>query len=292
MSLTWNEANPPDLPPTGPIARISAVVRIALLVVLTLAGMVVVVLLRLIERAMPLRLSTRVVQVWGRLALGLAGVRMVRVGKPMHQGGGVVANHTNWMDIITLYAADGVTFVSKAEVGGWPVVGQIARLLGTVFVDRRPASAGHQAAAVASRLARGDRLCIFPEGTSTDGQRVLRFRSPLFAAFETPPDAPPLWVQPVSVIYHPPPGLPDAFYGWWGDMALAPHLMAVFALSPGNGGGSGVVEVIHHEPIKANAFPDRKALAQAAETAVRDGVIEALTRGRPQSRTTTAKAAR
>ena len=62
----------------------------------------------------------------------------------------------------------------------------IGRAIGTMFIDRRPAEAKRQEAELLARLARGDRMAIFPEGTSTDGQRVLPFKSALFGVFFAP----------------------------------------------------------------------------------------------------------
>jgi 1-acyl-sn-glycerol-3-phosphate acyltransferase len=177
-----------------------------------------------------------------------------------------VANHASWLDIVVLMRAMRVFFVSKAEVSGWPAIGFIGRSIGTMFIDRRPVEARRQTEALHARLRRGDRLAIFPEGTSTDGRRVIAFKSALFEVFHAPDLRGLLWVQPVSIVYRAPPGLPPAFYGWWGEMDFGRHLAAVLALSSG-----GAVEVTFHPPLAPADFPDRKSLAAAAEAAVRAG---------------------
>ena len=98
--------------------------------------------------------------------------------------------------------------VSKAEVRDWPGIGFIGRAIGTMFIDRRPAEAKRQEAELHARLARGDRMAIFPEGTSTDGLRVLPFKSSLFGVFFAPELKDRLFVQPVTIRYRPAPGLP------------------------------------------------------------------------------------
>ena len=107
-------------------------------------------------------------------------------------------------------------------------------------------------------------MAIFPEGTSTDGLRVLPFKSSLFGVFFTPDLGTGVAVQPVTIAYRPRPGLPASFYGWWGEMDFASHLRDVMARSTG-----GTVELTFHPPLDLAAFADRKALAQAADAAVR-----------------------
>ena len=117
------------------------------------------------------------------------------------------------------------------------------------------------------RLIQGHALCFFPEGTSTDGQRVLPFKSTLFASLHKFGAGRDIWVQPASVIYHPAPHLSDDFYGLWGDMAMLGHLTSVLARSRG-----GRAEIWLHDPVRTSDFPDRKALARHCERIIRAGV--------------------
>jgi 1-acyl-sn-glycerol-3-phosphate acyltransferase len=177
----------------------------------------------------------------------------------------VVANHASWLDIFVLNAVDRVYFVSKAEVSGWPGIGWLAQATGTVFISRRGQEARDQQALFEERLRAGHRLLFFPEGTSTDGLRVLPFKTTLFAAFFTHGMEHVMQLQPVTVVYHAPPGADPRFYGWWGDMGFAPHLLAVLSAPR-----RGAVDVVLHAPLAADAFDGRKALARACEMAVRD----------------------
>jgi 1-acyl-sn-glycerol-3-phosphate acyltransferase len=148
-------------------------------------------------------------------------------------------------------------------VAGWAGIGWLARATGTVFITRKGAEAKAQRDLFEVRLRAGHRLLFFPEGTSTDSRRILPFKSTLFAAFFTHGLQHLLHVQPVTVIYSPPAGTDQRFYGWWGDMEFAPHLLAVLA-RPG-----GAATVVLHPPIAVDATADRKALALACEAAVR-----------------------
>jgi 1-acyl-sn-glycerol-3-phosphate acyltransferase len=187
-------------------------------------------------------------------------------GELMRHRGAVVANHSSWLDIFALNARKRIYFVSKAEVAKWPGIGWLARATGTVFIERNPKKAQEQKDVFEGRLKAGHKLLFFPEGTSTDGLRVLPFKSTLFAAFFGPELRDFMHVQPVSVIFHAPKGHPDRFYGWWGDMEFGPHLLKTLGARR-----QGSVEVIYHKPLKVSDFTSRKALAQVSENAVRAG---------------------
>ncbi|MBP7000247.1 1-acyl-sn-glycerol-3-phosphate acyltransferase [Amaricoccus sp.] len=271
--MTWAEAEPPALPPPGAAERLRlawraplAVLWLALCFAVFLACRGADLAARRVARRRPPALAPWLVLVWARGALRLLGLRPVLRGAAMAHPGALVANHSSWLDIVTLQAATRVFFVSKAEVAGWPVIGAIGRAIGTMFIERRATEAKRQTAALHARLARGDRLAIFPEGTSSDGRQVLPFKTALFAVFLAPDLHDALWVQPVTLRYAPRPGLPPTLYGWWGDMDFGSHLKMLLMRSTG-----GVVEVAFHPPLPAAAFPDRKPLAAAAEASVRSG---------------------
>lgn len=266
MTPTWEGGEPPELPPVKLWQWPVLLVRAIILVTLTYFGMIFVLLFNFIERFKFLGISHSIICLWGRLGLWVCGLTLKTSGTPMKQGGAVVANHCSWIDIFTMLAADQVYFVAKAEVAKWPIVGILARQIDPIFIDRRRSAAKIHLKQMEERLERGDRLCVFPEGTSTDGMQVLPFRSTLFNSFLSENLKETLWVQPISIIYHPRAGLPREFYGWWGDMELGAHFKSIFAMSFG-----GQVEVVFSEPLRAADFEDRKELAQKCELAVRQG---------------------
>jgi 1-acyl-sn-glycerol-3-phosphate acyltransferase len=175
-----------------------------------------------------------------------------------------VANHSSWLDIFTLNAAQRVYFVSKAEVAGWAAIGWLARATGTVFIARKGTEAKAQQEVFEARLRVGHRLLFFPEGTSTDAIRVLPFKSTLFAAFYSHGLDRVLHIQPVTVMYHAPQGADPRYYGWWGQMAFAGHLLKTLATWR-----QGWVEVIFHPEVPVDAFADRKQLAAHCERVIR-----------------------
>jgi 1-acyl-sn-glycerol-3-phosphate acyltransferase len=261
---------PMVLPRPTPIGWLRVALRGPALAVLVYGGLALLLLVRLAEA--PLFGQRRPVTPYitlgvCRLALLILGIRLVVSGRPMKEPGALVANHASWLDIFVLNAVARVYFVSKSEVAGWPGIGWLARATGTVFITRKGAEARAQQDLFEARLRAGHRLLFFPEGTSTDGLRILPFKSTLFAAFFVQGLSEVLQVQPVSVSYRAPAGADPRFYGWWGDMGFAPHLLALLA-APRAGGS---VAVTLHEPLAVRDFADRKVLSARAEEIVRRG---------------------
>lgn len=208
-----------------------------------------------------------IVQSACKLCLRVMGMGVTACGDPMKMQGAVVANHSSWLDIFTLNSIQTVYFVSKSDVASWPLIGLIARSTGAVFIRRKASDAAIQKNVFLGRISNGDRLLFFPEGTSTDGRRVLPFRSSLFAAFFMPELASSMWVQPVSVSYFSPDEKRADYYGWWGDMDFAPHFLMVLAQWH-----QGRVHIVFHDPLRVGDFKNRKLLAAASEAAVRAGM--------------------
>lgn len=243
--------------------------RIVVLMVVIFGGLALHLLVRVFEHALfaPRRpLTPFLTQGVCKCSLAIMRLSVQIEGKPLQDRGALVANHASWLDIFALNAAARVYFVSKAEVAAWPGIGWLARATGTVFIRRDRREAASHAATLEARLHAGHRLLFFPEGTSSDAQRVLPFKTTLFAAFLSPELRDFLYVQPVSVVYRTPAGADPRSLAWWGDMAFGPHLLRVLAQPC-----AGQVRLIFHPPLRVSDIPDRKALAAACETAVRAG---------------------
>ena len=269
MGVTWQSGEPPVLAAVGTAGWTRAVLRGVPIVVIIGAGLLLLLALRLIERPLfgPRRpVTPRITQGVCRAVLAILGLNLTVQGSLVASSGVIVANHVSWLDIFVLNAQSPVLFVAKAEVAGWPGIGWLARATGTVFIRRDRAEVAAQIATFRDRLAAGHRLVFFPEGTSTDGLRVLPFKPALFATFLPPGLANTGLIQPVTVVYQAPSGTDPRFFGWWGDMAFAPHLLRVLAR------GKGAVQIIYHVPIQIARFSDRKALAQVCEASVRAGL--------------------
>lgn len=270
MSRTWHsEAGDLPMPRPGPAGYALALLRFLALALALLVGLLLYGLVRLLER--PLRGQGRPVSAWiaqgfCRAGVHILGLRYRIEGAPMRHPGAVVANHCSWLDIFALYGAQRVYFISKAEVRGWPLIGPLAALVGTIFIRRERREALAQTKAIRARFGLGHKLLFFPEGTSTDGRHLLPFKATLFASFlgEQMGGA---WLQPVSLIYEAPPGADPRFYGWFGTMELGAHFLTV--ASRWRQGG---VVVQFHPPLRAADYPDRRALAAACEAPVREGL--------------------
>lgn len=270
MSGTWFPDQEPEPVRIGPMGWVRVGLRGTPVLVVVLGGLIVLLLVRLIER--PLcgvnrPVTPYITQGVCKSALVVMGIRLTVVGAHMTQNGAVVCNHASWLDIFTLNAAKRIYFVAKSEVAGWPLIGWLARATGTVFIARRSRDAKIQLDIFADRLNAGHKLLFFPEGTSTDGLRVLSFKSTLFEAFFAQELRDSLHIQPVTVKYSAPAGQDARFYGWWGDMEMGPHLLKTLAARK-----SGAVQVIYHAPVAVAEFDGRKALAQYCENKVRGGL--------------------
>ncbi|MDE9449070.1 1-acyl-sn-glycerol-3-phosphate acyltransferase [Aliiroseovarius sp. Z3] len=270
MTALWQgEPEPHAFHPSG-ADWLRIIARGFPLAVLVFGGLGVLLLIRLIERpffGIKRPFTPHITQFVCRMAFLILGIPFKTIGTPMRQKGAVVANHAGWLDIFSLNAKKRVYFVSKSEVADWPGIGWLARATGTVFINRDRREATQQIEIFRQRLQAGHKLLFFPEGTSSDSRRVLPFKSTLFAAFFAPELRDFMWVQPVTVRYVAPEGADPRFYGWWGDMGFAPHLVQTLAARR-----QGRVEVKYHTPVKVSEFASRKDLAAHCEAAVRDGL--------------------
>ena len=250
--------------------------------------------LQLIAMAFDLRLRRTIPHVYHRILCALIGVRIREVGhRSTVRPALILSNHVSWLDICVIGALSPVVFVAKSEVARWPVFGWLAKLQRTIFIDRQ---ARHQAGAatreIAGRLLGGDAVVLFAEGTSSDGIRVLPFRSSLVGAVHhalgNSTHHTQITVQPMSLAYVGFGGVPMGRglrerVAWYGDADLMPHLLHVLS------SGAVDVTVSWGEAVAYEMSADRKAIARDAEKSVRRMTAAAL-RGAPAARATPAPA--
>jgi 1-acyl-sn-glycerol-3-phosphate acyltransferase len=221
----------------------------------------------------------------------LVGIRLNVEGKvAAEQGVLLIANHVSWLDITVLSAVAPVSFVAKQEVATWPFVKWLAKLQRSVFVDRnRRVEVGDKANEILERLAGGDHIVLFAEGTSSEGNSVVPFKTALFAAAKPQGGAAMganVSAQTLALTYPRIYGLPICRRGrhviaWYGDMDMASHAWRLLGLGP-------IDANIRIGPaVPLDQFADRKALARYAEDKVRKDVV-ALLRGPPRHRRATA----
>jgi lyso-ornithine lipid O-acyltransferase len=219
-------------------------------------------------------------QLWHRIVLRALGIRVTVHGalaaeRPLM----IASNHISWTDILVVSSVAKVCFIAKSELGRWPIFGMLARFQRTVFVERdRRRKSGEQASELAQRLAAGDVMVLFAEGSTSDGNMILPFKSTLFGAAEIAireHAADKVWVQPVAVTYLRLHGMPMGrqhrpLAAWIGDMDLIPHFMAILRE------GAIDVDVYFGEPAEFSAESDRKQVSRRMEDEVRRMVSTAL----------------
>ena len=204
-------------------------------------------------------------------------VRIRVVGTPMRDTPTLIlSNHVSWLDIPVISAIMPIAFIAKREVASWPIVGIAAKLLRTVFVDRtRRLKTNEVNSEIALRLTEGDPVVLFAEGTSSDGNRVLEFRSALIGAVTELDQAHQVMLQPLSIGYTHIQGLPMGrqhrpLVAWYGDIDFTPHFTQFLRR------GAVDVTVTFGQPIPYDGDVDRKAVARALEGTVRRLTAAAL----------------
>lgn len=229
---------------------------------------------QLIGLVFRLPLQRAIPHLYHRLLCRAIDVRIREVGRRSTQFPLLIlANHASWLDIVVITALTPAVFIAKKEVASWPLFGWLAKLQRTIFIDReRRHKTGAATKEIAQRLLGGDAVVLFAEGTSSDGNRILPFRSALIGAVHhaiassTHHDT--VTVQPLSLAYVRFSGLPIGRglrerVAWYGDIDLVPHLIGVLA--------AGAIDVVISwgEPVAYDVTADRKEIARIAETSVR-----------------------
>ncbi len=229
----------------------------------------------------------RIPSLYQRIVCAILGVRITVVGRVAEQQPLLIlANHVSWLDIAVITAVMPVVFVAKREVASWPIVGLLAKLQRSVFVDRSHRRSTEQVnKTIAARLAAGDKVVVFAEGTSSDGNRVLPFRTALIGAAREALGAEVsqgpvgrVWLQSLSIAYTGVLGLPlgrqqRAHIAWYGAMPLWPHLRRLVAR------GKIDVTLTWGAAVPYEKDSDRKAIAKSMEKEVR-ALSAAALRGR------------
>ena len=216
---------------------------------------------------------------WGVIAVNyyraLCAVLRIRVrvvGEPVRDRAVLfISNHVSWADIPVIGSIAPIAYVSKSEIAGWPLVGIAARLQRTVFVDRsRRHQTGDAIAEIVKQLAGGTSVVLFAEGTSSDGNRVLPFRSALVGAVKEAGARAEsgILIQPMSICYTRLNGIPMGrqhrpTVAWYGDLAFMPHIKAFIE--------RGAIDAVvsYGDPVAADGTADRKAMTKSLEGAVR-----------------------
>jgi len=261
------------------IAWIRIVLAVSALVLLSLVLFPIHLLFLWLEH--PWR--NRLPRYWHRFALRMIGVRVHVHGEPeLRRPLMVAANHASWLDILVLASVTDATFVAKAEVRDWPIFGALARLQRSIFIKREERrQTREQADEMASRLNAGETVVLFPEGTTTSGNRLGEIKSSLFAAASSAAHFAPegvVHVQPVAIAYTRVHGVPLGHYhrplvAWPGDVPLVPHLLGILKT------GAFDVDVRFGDTVEVMVGTSRKHVSNFVRDQLRD-MLEKSLRGR------------
>lgn len=176
----------------------------------------------------------RLIRNWSRKLLKLCGVEVevqgLAPGQAAPRGAMMVANHISWLDIYVIHSWHPARFVAKSEIRSWPVVGWLCEKTGTIFIERGRKRDAHRVLHHITEVMRdGDLVCVFPEGTTTDGTEVLPFHANLMQA----PVSGGLPVQPVGLRYlDAATGEPTAAPAYIGDLSLLDSLDMILRSPP------------------------------------------------------------
>lgn len=199
-----------------------------------------------------------------RYAARVCGARVEVIGTHLKRDVFYVANHISWVDILALAGASGTAFVAKAELAEAPVVGWLASLNRTVFVKREHRmGVAEQINALKEALVDNWSVTVFPEGTTTDGQSLLPFKTSMLSVLEPPP--PGVLVQPVILDYGP----VAEWIGWIGEEGGVNNAKRVLSRK-----GSFRLRLHYLEPFSPEDFRGRKAISMESRRRIEDALIE------------------
>ncbi|WNO54710.1 lysophospholipid acyltransferase family protein [Stakelama saccharophila] len=240
--------------------RLRLAIRLALLFVATLVAVPLYYLWRLFRFPNP----------WPRLFLGacarIVGARVRRVGTPLRRNVFYIANHLSWIDILAMAGASGTAFIAKAELEKTPVIGWLASFNRTVYVSRQDRmGVAAQIERLREALAENWAITVFPEGTTTDGRSLLKFKTAMLRVLEPPPAG--VMVQPVMLDYH------DAGedIAWIGAESGKDNAMRILARR-----GSFPVSLHFLDPFSPADHAGRKAIAAESRRRIEQALTAAL----------------
>lgn len=257
--------------------------RLAIGLIVLVTVTLVLLPIQLVGLRFNLKIRRRLPRLWHRVACRVLGLKVRVHGTPEPSRPLLIAaNHASWKDIMVLGSVADVVYIAKAEVRGWPVFGLLARLQATIFVEREQRQkTGDQVDEIARRLTDGEIVVLFPEGTTSDGNRLLEMKTSLFgAAASAVPHAPGgvVHIQPVSIAYTGVHGMAMGRFhrplaAWPGDIELLPHLLGVARE------GAVDVDVDFGERVDYTRTSNRKQVSRDVEARIR-AMLGARLRGR------------
>ena len=214
------------------------------------------------------RVASAVKQKWMQVSLKVLGFRVTVHGHApathSHSSNTLwVSNHVSWTDINVLNSLGQVTFLSKAEVRHWPIVGGLASVAGTLFVQRGAGQGNQAIDDVAHVLDQEQSVVVFPEATTTDGSDVRRFFHPILKAalIHSHP------ITPITIRYLRG-GQPCAQCAYYGDDVFTKHLWRILHYRDVS------VAITFHKPIQTQRDDNAKELAKSLRDTIAEPIAE------------------
>ncbi len=200
-------------------------------------------------------------------------VEIVYESNRSRKGNLFISNHLSYLDIPILGSKFPLRFVAKSEIKSWSLFGFLAKKGRSIFIKRNKIDSYNQKNKILDLLSSGEKVFIFPEGTTSDGNRVLEFKSSSFSSVENQNFS----IQPIVIVYTALNGIPinrwlRPMIAWYGDMDLKPHLFQLIRLM------SIKAKLIYLEPVNTQSFENRKDLSKYLENRIRKIYSSALSK--------------
>ncbi len=211
------------------------------------------------------KVSQNIVQIFHKLVLWLANIKVEVIGNRNlnNEPTLFVSNHLSYLDIPVLGSTLNGRFIAKEEISKWPVIGYLSKVGNTIFINRNLRFLRTNKSIIFDHISRGDNIILFPEGTTSDGIRVIKFKSSLFTSLEQKN----ILIQPIVVKYKSINGMPlnrwlKPIIAWYGDMDLKPHLVNILKLF------SIKVKIIFLPALNGRDFTNRKDMTSTLHHAI------------------------
>ncbi|MDG2186964.1 MAG: lysophospholipid acyltransferase family protein [Hyphomicrobiales bacterium] len=239
---------------------------------------IILVPIQTILHLLKIRASYLLPMLYHRILLKLFDIKITVKGEINDQPGLIVSNHGSWVDIFLISSVLRTVFVAKKDVSTWPFISFLARLQKTIFIDRNnPKKLMKTVKDIEKRILKNEKIVIFPEGTSSDGNKILPFKSSIFILCDLIKEKN-ATIQPISIAYTKYNGLAidrisRPLIAWYGNMNLLSHLYFMIK------SGSFDVEITFHNKIDISEKKSRKEIANECEKQIRRGFLSSLKRG-------------
>ena len=211
------------------------------------------------------RISQKIVQIFHKLLLWLINVNVEVEGKsnPGDVPTLYVSNHLSYLDIPILGSKINGRFIAKNEISNWPIMGYLSKIGNTIFINRNLSFLKRNKSIIYDFISKGNSIILFPEGTTSDGIRVLKFKSSLLTSLEQKN----ILIQPIVINYESINGMPlnrwlKPIIAWYGDMDLKPHLINVLKLF------SIEAKITFLPPLNGKNFTNRKDMTSTLHHAI------------------------